>query len=305
MKPLALLAALALPAVSARAEDVLYLKDGTRVRCEIVAITDNILTYKTTIDLGGGRLGSSQPTIPTPAVDYIEFGPLPGETELMAAPDRADPKALQALWDEKAKHLHRPRSNAGAIGLAYADRLLAQPEKFQWDFALSIYDRLLERDWDPERRKAARTGRLRALIRAGDLGQATAEARQLAAETDDPAMLIEARHALALADFETLKKLEADHPKWIEDETVRPERERLYHAVIDAFLWPYLFHGTLENLAARGLAAAAEAHRFAGRPGEADACLRDLAALYPHTPAAATAPAPPADPTPPAHDPKP
>ena len=50
---------------SGRAEDVLHLKNGRVVRCEIVAITDNVLTYKTTIDIGGGRTASAQPTIPS------------------------------------------------------------------------------------------------------------------------------------------------------------------------------------------------------------------------------------------------
>ncbi|MCB1090956.1 MAG: hypothetical protein KDL87_05470 [Verrucomicrobiae bacterium] len=267
----------------ARGEDVLHLKDGTVVRCEIQAITDNILTYKTTIDLGGGRTASAQPTVPTSTVDYIEFGPLPGETELMASPQSADPKALEKVWDETSKHLHRPRSNAGAIGLAYADRLLRLPESFQWDFALTVFDRIRERDWNPAHRDEARKGRLRALIQLGRLKEATAEAKQLATETDDPEMLIEARYAMARADFVTLKALEADNPKWEEDDTVRPERNRLYHSIIDQFLWPYLFHGTLEELAARGLAAAAEAHDFAGHPEEATACRHDLGELYPQS----------------------
>lgn len=293
--------ALLLPAAAVVAQDVLHLKDGTTVRGRIVAITDNILTYETAIDLGGGRTASARPTIPTPSVEFIEFAPLPGEAELMASPATADPTALQQLWDEAAKHLHRPRSRAGRIGLAYADRLLTLPENFRREFALTLYDRLLERDWDPANKIAAQKGRLRALILLGKLDEATAEARRLAAETDDPEMLIEARHALAQADFAALRALEAEHPRWQEDDTVRPERERLYHAAVDGFLWPFLFHGTLEPLAARGLAAAAEIHRFAGRTDEADACLRDLAALYPgFLPADRAAPAaPPTSPSPP------
>lgn len=294
------LAACLAAAAPLAAQDVLHLKDGTTVRCRIVAITDNILTYETSLDLGGGRRASARPTIPTPTVAYIEFAPLPGEAELMASPATADPGALGRLWDEASKHLHRPRSDAGRLGLAYAERLLSLPEAFRREFALAIYDRLLERDWNPANRQAARKGRLRALIRLGQLDRAADEARRLAAETDDPEMLIEARHALAEADFAALKALEADHPRWQEDDEVRPERERLYHAAVDGFLWPFLFHGTLEPLAARGLAAAAEVHRFAGNPEEAAACLGDLAALYPGSPAAApvTAPAGPAPPIP-------
>lgn len=298
--------------------DVLHMKDGTVVHCEIVAITDNILTYRTTIDIGGGRTASAQPTISPGAVDFIEFGALPGEEEILGDPLATPLKAIEALWDEASKHLHRPRSNAGEIGLLYAGRLLGEAESFQWDFSLAVFDRIRERDWNPRNRQNAWKGRLQALIQLGRLDQAAAEARELAAQSEDPEMMIEARYALARADFATLRQLESDHPKWEEDETVRPERERLYHAVIDQFLWPYLFHGTEEALAARGLVAAAEAHRFAGRGVEADACLRDVLVLYPDTPSVAAAraalealPDPPSTepvspdgkPTEPAHDP--
>jgi len=273
-----------LHATAARAAgDVLHLKDGTVVRCEIVAITDNVLTYKTTVDLGGGRSGSAQPTISPKAVDYIEFGPVPGEREILAKPKSASLDALKSLWDEKSRHLHRPRSNAGEIGRLYGNRLLDEPEEFHWNAALAVFDRILERDWNRADRAETVKGRLRGMIRLGRLDQAEAEARDLAGETGDPEMLIEARYALAQGDFSKLRQLQEEHPKWQEDDSVRPERERLYHAAIDRFLRPYLFHGTEESLAARGLLAAAETHRFAGREDEARACLGDVLALYADT----------------------
>ncbi len=275
--------------MAARAEDVLHLKDGKVIRCEITAITDNVLSYKTTIDLGNGRTASAEPTISPEAVDFIEFGPLPGEAEILADPEGASLDAIQKLWDEESRHLHRPRSNAGEIGLLYGIRLLAEPDDFQWRFAMAVFDRILERDWNTEHHAPAKSGRLRALIQLGRLDEAIAEARQLAKESDDPEMLIEARYAIARADFEKLKQLEADNPKWEEDDLVRPKRERLYHGVVDEFLWPYLFHGTEEALAARGLVAAAEAHRFVGNTTEARACLGDVVALYPDTPSASEA----------------
>lgn len=272
-----------------RGQDVIHLKSGEVIRCEIVAITDNILTYKTTIDLGGGRSASAQPTISPEAVAYIEFAPLPGEAELLARGKEATLDALESLWDEKSRHLHRPRSNAGEIGLRYGQRLLVEPDSFQWKFALGVFDRLLERDWNPGNRKEATKGRLRALIQLGELDQAKAEALQLAQESEDPEMLIEARLALGLADFERLRKLEEENPRWEEDETVRPERERLYHSVIDQFLWPFLFHGTEEDLAARGLVRASEVHQFGQDEASARACLEDVITLYPNSPEAETA----------------
>lgn len=289
MKRILLTSILISLASMARGEDVLHLKDGKVISCEITAITDNVLTYKTTIDLGNGRTASAEPTISPEAVEFIEFGPLPGETEALQAPESASVEDLRKLWDEKSRHLHRPKSKAGEIGLLYGKRLLAEPESHQWDFAIAVFDRILDRDWNAEHHLRAKSGRLKALIQLGRLNEAISEARQLTRESEDPEMLIEARYAIAQADFEKLKQLEEENPKWEEDDTVRPERESLYHGIVDEFLWPYLFHGTEEALAARGLVAAAEAHRFAGNLDEARACLNDVVALYPDTPAFADA----------------
>jgi len=74
-----------------------------------------------------------------------------------------------------------------------------------------------------------------------------------------------------------------ENPKWEEDDEVRPERNRLYHIVVDQLLWPHLFHATRENEAARGLFGVAGVYRFAGDESLALAACEDLIKLYPET----------------------
>jgi len=273
----------ALLSTKTSAQDVLHLKSGEVLNCQIEAITDNILTYQVSVDLGGGKTASSRRTISPAVIDYIEFAPLPGEVEALGEPERADRKVLEKLWFDLSRHLHRPRSNAGKVGLAYADALLKSDKEYEWNEALQLFDRIREKDWDETNRQAAFQGRLRSLIQIGDLETALHEANQLAEQSEDPGMLIEARYALAQVDFKSLRKLESENPKWEEDDTVRPDRNRLYHRILDQFLWPYLFHGTEEEAAARGLVAAAETYAFGGDLEAARDSLNDVLALYPNT----------------------
>ena len=271
------------------AQDAVHLKNGETLDCRIEAITDNILTYQTSVDLGGGRSATARRTISPDFVDFIEFAALPGESENLADPGALDLKKIEAVWFEISRHLHRPRSNAGRIGLAYANALLNSEKEYEWDQALALFDRIREQDWNPENHQAAFQGRLRTLIQIGDLETALHEAKQLAEQSEDPGMLIEAKYALARVDFEALKELEEENPKWEEDDTVRPDRNRLYHRTVDQFLWPYLFYGTREESAARGLMAASDVYQFSGDKPAARACLADIEQLYPNTRIAAEA----------------
>lgn len=273
-----------------RAEDVVHLKGEEQpLRCEIEAITDKILICRISVDLGGGQTGSSKRTLATAQVDFIEFAPLPGEIEILENPEAATGDALERLWNEKLRLLHRPRSNGGKIGLLFGNALLAADDRFSRQRAISVFEKIRELDWNTGNHAAAWKGIVQAQIRLGLLDEALAGAEKLAAETGDPELLIEARYAAARAEFEKLEALVEENPRWEEDDLVRPERNRLYHETIDRFLWPYLFHGTREESAARGLVAAAEVYRFGNEPDLARACLTDAVALYPDTSPAAEA----------------
>jgi hypothetical protein len=90
----------------------------------------------------------------------------------------------------------------------------------------------------------------------------------------------------ARTDFAALRKLEQDHPKWSEDDSVRPERDALFHQTLDSALKPSLFHGALEQPASDGLWTAIEVLEFARQLPAAADTARDLLKLYPASPRA-------------------
>ncbi|MCB1235202.1 MAG: hypothetical protein KDM91_09040 [Verrucomicrobiae bacterium] len=282
---LAVLAWLAAPATGLRAQDVLHLKTGQTVPCAIEAVTDNIVTFR----LPGMAKNAPPRSAKMEAVEFIEFAPLPGEAKVLADPAKAPPETLEKLWTDKSRLLGRPRSNAGALGVLHARALLRGDDPLFWQRAIVICDRVRERDWDEKVRHDARETRVQALIRLERFDEARKEVAALTAETDDPGLTISLDHALARADLRKLIALQAENPRWEEDDFVRPERNRLYHEAVDRFLRPFLFHGTRETEAARGLLDAAEAHAVAGNEAERRAVLADLLAIYPNTEAAAAA----------------
>ncbi|MEM9018858.1 MAG: hypothetical protein AAGC68_17750, partial [Verrucomicrobiota bacterium] len=261
-------------------QDVIFLKNGESAACRIETITDNILTFSL-LTGGGSAGGSAKRTIPMESVAYVEFDWAPGEEITFQKRSEMNAELLESWWDYHFANLHRPRSRTAAFGIALGEALLRESPDRSAKRALELFDRIIARAWSEEDIAAAKRGRLNALIALDDLKTATEEASRLARETEDPALLIEVRHLLATADFERLKDLEEEHPRWIEDEEVKPERNRLYHEIIDGFLWPHLFHATREDAAARGLLSAAGVYQFAGETELAKAACDDLIALYP------------------------
>lgn len=275
--------------ISVSARDVIYLKDGRSVACEVTTITDTSLTFEITVKLNNGQQASSKRTVDPALVDYIEFSPIGVERAFLEGADDLTAEDLVDTWDKLRLHLGRARSNAGKIGIAYADALLTTDGEYHQRQALSVFDKVRAESWSEEDQMNAWQGRLRALIAMGDLEQALVESKEIAAQTDDPSAIIESTYLLAMADFERLKALEEENPRWMEDDLVLPERNALYHSTVDQLLWPFLFHGTREAVSARGLFAAAAVHQFAEKLDDASACLDDILALYPETKFAAQA----------------
>ncbi len=273
---------------AAAAQDVVVMKNGETLACRIDDLTDNIVnvTLPGPVGVPGG---SARRTLQAAAVERIEFGFGEGEEALFARRHEASAAELKPWWDASFAHLHRPRSRAAAWGVALGAAMMREDPKSGSARAQSLFDHVIARAWSIAEVNLAKQGRLRALMGRGELETATAEARLLARETEDPALLIEVEHLLALADFQALRALEEEHPRWVEDEEVRPRREELYHRALEQFLNPHLFHATREEAAARGLHHAAELLRFGGEHGEAKARWGDLLKLYPSTAHAATA----------------
>ena len=258
------------------AADVIHLKSGETITTEIDALTDKIVSFSQR-----SKVGSASRTLPVEQIEFVEFGFDTGEEGVFQRLDTADMATLEKWWNVHFSHLHRPRSRTAAYGIALANALIAQEAESSRKRGLDLFDRIAARAWSDEDVQSAKQGRLQALIALGELEKAREEASALASETEDPALLIEVKYLLARADFEKLKVLETEHPRWMEDEEVKPQRNALYHNIIDQFLWPHLFHATREDAAARGLAAAAEVYAFAGESDLSQNCLIDLAKLYP------------------------
>jgi len=258
----------------ALALDVVHLKDGRVLRCNIKAATDNILSYSLAT--------KNLQTIQMDVVDYIDFGFSDGEEPFFRDLSKASINALKNAWDAQYGNLHRPRSRTAKYGIAYADALLKKDGEYSQKTALEIFDRILDRAWLDEDKATARQGRLRSLIRLGDLDRAFKDAAIYAKETEDPAILIEVKYLQAKVEFAQFQKIVEENPRWEEDDEIRPRRNELYHSSVDQFLWPFLFHGTQEESSVRGLRAAAEVYRSAGETELEKACLKDLEQLYPN-----------------------
>lgn len=269
----------ALLMAGAHGQDVIHLKTGESAACEIEAVTDNIVVFF----LPGPGGGSSKRNLPMDRVAFIEFGFEQGEEAVFRDLTKIPSDILETWWEFHFANLHRPRSRTAAYGLAFGEALLREKPEIGAARALSVFDRIIERAWAEEDISLAKQGRLRALIAADDLETAVEEAQVLASETEDPDLLIEVKHLLAQADFQQLKELQEEHPKWIEDDLVRPDRNALYHRILDQYLWPHLFHATRAEEAARGLLGAAEVYRFGGELELAQAALEDLQNLYEDT----------------------
>ena len=266
----------------ANAEDVIYLKTGEAAVCRIDAITPKITNFTLLSDPGPAK-GSARRTIATERVDYFVFGFKPGEETVFQNRKKESSEVLEKWWNTWFAHLSRRRARTAAFGNAFGHALLREDPAINAKRALSVFDRIIGRAWSEHDIAEAKQGRLRALMAMGDLETATHEAHLLAGETEDPGLLIEVKYLLAQADFETLKALVEENPKWEEDDEVRPERNRLFHSVVDQLLWPHLFHATRENEAARGLFGVANVYRFAGEETLALAASEDLIQLYPST----------------------
>lgn len=267
--------------------DVVHLENGSVLTGRVLRLATPGISMQVQLP---GVTGTAMRDIALDQVKFIDFAPLPGELEALAAPQTAASQArLLELWRDKSVNLRWKAGNAGQIGLVYAGELMKQTDPALLDRALHIYELVEREDWDLTRRDEAKKGRLRALIALKRIDAAIQEAQQLAQKSEDPSLLLEARQVLAMAEFEKLKAYEGDHPRWMEDEDLTAERTRLYHSTLDQFLFAPLNHGSVEDKAAEALWSVVQVHQFAKEPMRALERARDLVELYPSAPQAAHA----------------
>lgn len=272
---------------SSAALDRVHLKDGRIAQGRIL----NLAASKISMELQlPGVAGFSKREFDPELVEFIDFAPLPGESEALANPkDPKQQEVLLKLWQEKSVRLPWPSNNAGDIGLAYADEAFNHSSLELVERAYRIYSLIEKDDWDEQRKDKAKRGRLRSLIKLGRIEEAIKEAQAVARESENPELLIEAGQVIAKADFEKLKRFENEHPRWDQDDELSEERWKLYQQVLDQFLHTPLFHGSVEDRAAEALWQVVAVHQFAKEGTLALERARDLVQLYPKTPEAAKA----------------
>jgi len=268
--------------LSASADDVILLEDGKAMRGEIVRYYENTVHIKVVKEGESGE-GFTVRQIPDTAIRLIDYAPNDAEAKIIAS---GDAKALRDLWRDKEKLLMRPNSNAGEVALALAESLIKLNATSTKKSALDLFSSVESDDWNRKRQITAKRGRLRTLIALGDIDSVIQEATEIAEVTEDPDLLLDARHVLAVTEFQKLEKLIDDNPKWREDDEVMEEIRNLYNRTANSFLEPYLFYGSNQDAAARGLIHAARTHKLAGNPAEAKACAEDILKLYKNTSAA-------------------
>jgi hypothetical protein len=81
-------------------------------------------------------------------------------------------------------------------------------------------------------------------------------------------------------EFAALKLVETENPRWMEDDEMKPIRERHYHRALDLALYPSLFHPRRAAEAAEGLWQAAQIYLHTQETARVVAVLEDLLALY-------------------------
>lgn len=281
MRPV--LAFVLLFAVGAAAEDIVYIKNQDPVEGEIQAIDEEKVTLKTTIELAPGQFGARTVNIPTQFIESIEFEESEIEKQILERTAEVETTELASAWNSKRFLLHRPKSNAGKIGMAYANRLLDSGGQIGSQTAFEIFQLIENDDWNSENKLPARQGRLRALIALGKIDEVIDEAQEMAEDSKDPLLLIEAKFVLASVEFDKLKAIHDEHPKWMEDDEVKPIRNQHYHQTLDLFLFPYLFYGSEEAASARGLWMAKEVYHFVEDEQNAIRCAEDIVRLYPNS----------------------
>jgi len=269
------------------AQDSVVLKNGRKAECRVLDFTAEALKISYQPTPGAA---AAERLVPLADVDYVELAPLPGETEALAQAvreGRSEP--LVSFWIKRLPWLNRPRTNAGEIGLVYAELLSRVSTADRMERALKIYSQIEAADWDPGRRGRAQAGRLRVMLRQGRVEEVRPLAEGLLEKSGDPRVLIELRHVMGEAAAASLTQLEKDHPRWQEEDELMPRHTQLLNDAMDSYLFPHLFHGAEEDLAARGLWAAAQLSAAQKDLPQASDWSTDLTNLYAGTPEAAAA----------------
>ena len=280
-----LLILLAVTCIAAHAQDVLEMKTGSRRAGKIISFDEKFIRLELDLTAQGSSSARSVASIALPRGDVlsIDFASNSQRDAAIRSAAAQDIDALDGYWIEFKPWLEMPRSPSGSIACALGNALLATKERKNADRALELFTLVEEKAWQDSDKARAREGRLRAMTATGKAAKAIEEAKALAAETEDPEILIEANYLLAQAAEKELKDFLKENPRWDIDTSVIDKRHRLYNRVLELYLYPSLFFGTNNEKAARGLWGAIGIYRTSGEERLAIETSRDIHTFYPKT----------------------
>ncbi len=231
--------------------------------------------------------GPTVRTVPMSELAGIEFTLTPRELSMHQTPEPAAIPALRILWETRQATMRLPGSNVAETGIAFAKSLRLSGEVSALDEAGKILDLIRGQDTSDSRKDIARGEQstidfIRA-IKSGKLVETDKLAWKITEEPGYPDAMLLATSFLADRHFKELKAIEEDNPRWMEDDEVRPVRDRLYQLSLDFALYPSLFIGSRQAEATVGLKKAVEVYQFTNQPALAKGTLEDIAALYPES----------------------
>ena len=272
-------------ALAAPAQDVILLKNGTRRAGEIVAADDATIRLRVPLDgpSPGAPAASATVGIPRADIEAIEFQADSERDERLRSATPEQLLELENDWKRAQPWLAAPRSQAGAIGCKLGELLLLTKDRAKTDRALELFTLIEQNSWSDDDKARAKQGRLRAMVATDRATEAIEQAKQLATETEDPEILIEANYILAQAAERDLKAFLEENPRWEQDPYVVDRRHELYNRVLELYLYPSLFHGSDDVRSARGLWGAVGVYRASNEIPLATETSRDITILHPAT----------------------
>jgi hypothetical protein len=229
------------------------------------------------------RRGAVKRVLPYDQIGSIKFGLTMGERQLIAEAKAETIPALRVFWEARHPTIKLTGSNAGDFGLALA-RALRETKAYAK--AQAIAKEIAYGDHDPARRARALAEtetlafiQVMATAKPKEVEKRAWAITEMAEETNADLMLL-VTGFLMKKEFTALKQVEADNPRWMEDDEVKPIRERHYHRALDLALYPSLFHPRRRAESADGLWQAAQIYLHTHDSARVVAVLEDLLNLY-------------------------
>lgn len=263
------------------AQDTIEYLDGNNRTGRLAGADDKVFKLRIPAPVAGQQ--AAVISINRNEVEKIIFGPDPDLETVINDPVIGRTAFARLLWQRLEPFLSVPESPTAKAGLAYGDILLLSADANRHNEALDLFRRIETEAWNEQDRGRALRGRLQALLRLGRVDEASREVEEMAARTEDPELLLETKLLLAETRLAALSALLGENPRWSEDPPVQAERKRLLNETLDLALYPFLFHGTSREQAAKGLWLAREAHLLAGNTDAARDVATDIIVIYPQT----------------------